>query len=258
MPSRHALLLLSRCRILLPLGVLLLIWQGIVEIRPDAQFFFSSPQKIGQALWTVSVSGEIFRHAAVTAFETLAGFAIGTSVGAALGLSLWYWPAVARMAQPYIVAVGAVPVFAVAPVVIVWFGIGIFAKVMVAVLSTLFVAIVQAHEGARKAEERHLRLVSMLGGTRWQAFRTVVVPSALQWVVNSMRLNVGFALTGAFIGEFISAEQGLGFFIMRSASLYDMSRVLAGCIVLMVMALSLNMLVGYFEPHFLRGRREAA
>jgi NitT/TauT family transport system permease protein len=240
---------------LVPLVIILIAWQVGTTVFPDSKFFFSSPANIFSALWDLTLSGELIRHAAITIFETIAGFAIGTSLGAALGLALWYWPSAARIGSPYVTAISAVPVFAVAPVVIVWFGIGIFSKIMVAVLATLFVAIMQAHEGARKVEERHLRLITMLGGTRRQAFWKVVVPSALQWVVNSMRLNVGFAMTGAFIGEFISSEQGLGFFILRSASLYDMARVLAGCIVLMATALLLNRLVSIFEIGAL-GRRE--
>jgi len=242
---------------LLPLVAFLAAWQSVSIAFPETTFFFSSPTKIVTALATITISGEIFIHAGVTIFETLIGFIVGTTLGASIGLGLWYWPKVSRVVTPYVIAISSIPIFAVAPIVIVWFGIGIFSKVMVAILATVFVAIIQAKEGAEKVEERHLRLIAMLGGSRRQAFFKVVAPSALQWVVNSMRLNVGFAMTGAFIGEFISSERGLGYFILRSASLYDMSRVLAGCLVLVLIALALNKLISIFELQLFPWRRLA-
>ena len=240
--------------ILFPLAFLIAIWQLASAAIPASNFFFSSPVRIIDALWQLVLTGRIFADAAVTVFEACAGFLIGTLSGTLLGLSLWYWPAAAPIGRPYIIAISAIPPFALAPLLIVWFGIGIFAKVMVAALATVFVSVVQTYEGARSADERHLRLVRILGGSRWQEFRKVIVPTALQWVATSMRLNVGFALTGAFIGEFISAERGLGYFIVRSASLFDMSRVLAGCIVMMIIALGLSSIVEFFASWILRRR----
>jgi NitT/TauT family transport system permease protein len=247
----------SRSAKLLPLWVLLAAWEVGVLLRPDLRFFLASPVDVALALRDAGLSGELLTHTAVTLGETLAGLAIGTTSGVLLGLSLWYWPLAAHMIRPYVMAAGAVPVFALAPLMILWFGIGIAAKIMVAVIATIFVAMAQAYDGASQVRTQHLRLIHMLGGTRWQAFRKVVVPSALQWVMQAMRLNVGFALTGAFIGEFIASDRGLGYFIVRAASLYDMPRVLAGCVVLMLLSLLLSALVGRIEarlPGFRPGR----
>ena len=143
-----------------PLALAVLGWQSMAAMYPKTQFFFSSPVKITKAFWGLIVSLELFRHSALTIFEALAGFAIGTTCGAAVGLCLWYSPLVARVARPYVIAIGAVPVFALAPVMIVWFGIGVFSKIMVAALSTVVVAVVQAYEGATSVETRYLRLLS--------------------------------------------------------------------------------------------------
>lgn len=247
MQARLLFPLMHRLVVATPLAVALLIWQVIAIRFPGSQFFFSSPLKVIQSLWSMTESFELLRHASITLFEALAGFALGTTTGAIVGLSLWYSALVARVAKPYVIAIGAVPVFALAPVMIVWFGIGIFSKVMIAALSTVIVAIVQAYEGATSVEPRHLQLLQVMGATRWQTFRIVVVPSALIWVVNSMKLNVGFALLGAFIGEFISSEQGLGYLVVKAAGLFDMARVFAGCITIMIIALVLSALVGRLE-----------
>lgn len=250
----------SRWIKLLPMGLLLLAWQAGILWRPDLRFFLASPYAVMVALRDAGLSGELLTHTGVTLAETVAGLSIGTTCGVLIGLALWYWPLAAHIVRPYVLAAGAVPVFALAPLMILWFGIGIAAKVMIAVIATVFVAMAQAYEGASQVGEQHLRLVRMLGGSRWQAFRKVVVPSTLRWVMQAMRLNVGFALTGAFIGEFIVSEHGLGFFIVRAAALYDMPQVLAGCTVLILLALTLNMLVGMLEaclPGWRAGRRAA-
>jgi NitT/TauT family transport system permease protein len=236
----------------LPLLAVLIFWQAFANALPASQFFLSSPLKVFAALWEITSSGQILIDTTITVTEAILGFLIGTVLGTLAGLSLWYWPRAAHIGNPYVAAISAIPPFALAPLVILWFGIGIFAKVMVAALATVFVATAQTYNGARTVNEHHLRLVRIMGGTRWHEFTKVVVPTAVQSMVNSMRLNVGFALTGAFVGEYISAERGLGYFIVRSAALYNMSRVLAGCVMLMLVAVGLNSLVSVIETRLVR------
>jgi NitT/TauT family transport system permease protein len=203
----------------LPLVLLVVAWYLLTENNPQRQFIFSSPTQVLSAFVRLSDSGELYRNAGVTIFEAVIGFLMGTIIGALLGLSLWYSRLVARIAQPYITAIATVPIFALAPIIIVWFGIGIFSKIMLAFLSTVAVAIVQSYQGAMSVEPRYLRLMQVVGATRWQTFRIVVMPSSWIWVVNAMKLNIGLALLGAFIGEFISAEEGLGYMIVKASGL---------------------------------------
>jgi len=138
-------------------------------------------------------------------------------------------------------------VFAIAPVMIVWFGIGIFSKIMMAALSTVIVALVQSFQGAMNVKETYLHQMKVLKATKRQTFWKVVVPSSLVWVFSSLKLNIGFALLGAFIGEFISAEAGLGFFILKSSGVYDMANVFAGLVCMAVLAMILSKLLGIIE-----------
>jgi NitT/TauT family transport system permease protein len=162
---------------------------------------------------------------------------------------------VARIAKPYLTALSSVPIFALAPIIIVWFGIGIFSKIMLAFLSTVAVAIVQSYQGATSTEPKYLRLMTVVGASRWQVFKLVVVPSSLIWVINSMKLNIGLALLGAFIGEFISSEEGLGYMIVKAAGLYDMATVIVGIFALIVIALSLTALIDQLERVLHKWRR---
>jgi len=238
----------------LPLVLFVVAWYLLTDNNPSRQFIFSSPQQVLSAFVRLSSSGELYRNAGVTIFEAVMGFLMGTTVGALLGLSLWYSRLVARIAQPYITAIATVPIFALAPIVIVWFGIGIFSKIMLAFLSTVAVAIVQSYQGAMSVEPRYLRLMQVVGATRWQTFRIVVMPSSWIWVVNAMKLNIGLALLGAFIGEFISAEEGLGYMIVKASGLYDMATVFVGIFALIVIALGLTAVVEQIERRILKWR----
>jgi NitT/TauT family transport system permease protein len=243
---------------LVPLIVFLIVWHLLTAGQPQRQFIFSSPAQVVSALWRLSCSGELIRNAGVTIFEAVCGFLLGTTVGAAIGLSLWYSRLVARIAQPYITALATVPIFALAPIIIVWFGIGIMSKIMLAFLSTVAVAIVQAYQGSMSVELRYLRLMQVVGASRWQTFKLVVVPSSLIWVINAMKLNIGLALLGAFIGEFISAEEGLGYMIVKASGLYDMATVLVGVLALIVIALVLTAAIARIERSLLRWQVSAA
>ena len=188
----------------------------------------------------------------ITIIEALCGFFLGTISGAIIGLCLWYSQTIARIAKPYITALATIPIFALAPIIIVWFGIGLWSKIMLAFISTVSVAIVQSYQGAMSVEPRFLRFMQVVGAKRSQVFRTVVIPSSLIWVINAAKLNIGLALLGAFIGEFISSEQGLGYMIVKASGLYDMATVIVGIIALIVIALILTNLVEVLERYVLK------
>ncbi len=236
----------------LPLVIFVAAWWWYTNGDNRARFLFSTPDQFIHAFYTALTGEKLFYNAGVTAFEALAGFCMGMTAGVCIGLSLWYWQPVARLAMPYIVALGSLPVFALAPIMIVWFGIGIFSKVMMAAFSTVLVALVQSYRGARSASPAHLKLMQVLGASRRQTFTKVIIPSAMTWVMNSMRLNIGFALLGAFIGEFIAADSGLGYFIIKASGLYDMARVFVGITGIMILGLLFTGIVALLEKKLLR------
>jgi len=236
----------------LPLFVFILIWALFTEGKPQNQFIFSSPSQVLNSFTRLLSNGDLFKDSWITICEALIGFAFGTIGGATIGLSLWYSQTVAKIAKPYITALATIPIFALAPIIIVWFGIGIWSKIMLAFISTISVAIVQSYQGAMSVEPKFLRLMQVVGASRNQIFRTIVVPSSLIWVINAAKLNIGLALLGAFIGEFISSEQGLGYMIVKASGLYDMATVIVGIIALIMIALILTNLVEYLEKFILR------
>ena len=222
-----------------------LVWQLLAQGR-TANYLFGNPLRVFTTLLT---DFTLPYHALITAEEALAGFVIGIAVGTCIGFSLWYSPAFARHSRPYVLALSSIPIFAFAPIVIVWFGIGLKMKIAVSALGTALIALTQSYEGAKLAGDSSERIVRTLKTTRVKFLRKIIIPSSINWVISSMKLSVNVALLGAFIGEFISANAGLGYYMNQAGALYDVSRVIAGGIYLMLLSALLQLLVLTIERY---------
>ncbi len=188
----------------------------------------------------------------LTGIEALIGFMIGITLGTLVGFLLWYSARTANIFKPYMIILGTIPVFAFAPLIIIWFGIGISMKIALAAFGTFLIALTQSYEGAKSVDEQEYRLLKLYGATWLQMLKKVIFPSSLSWVLASMKLNVGFAILGAFIGEFISSGVGLGYFMIKSGSLYDIPGVFAGGFFLVLLSLLFNVVVKEVEKNRLK------
>ena len=237
---------------ILPLLIFLLIWEFLISPTGNNTFLFSKPSLVFIALVENIKSLQLIYDFLTTAYETIMGFIIGNTVGIIIGFSLWYSELIAKISKPYILTIGVIPIFAIAPMTIMWFGTGAFAKIMMAALSTFPIALSQSYLGSQNVDVNQINLLKTFGASKFVIFRKIIIPSSLIWVFSSLKLNIGFALLGAFIGEFISSEKGLGYRILKSSSLYDTSLVLASLLCLILLAFFLNLLVGILEKKFVR------
>jgi NitT/TauT family transport system permease protein len=177
----------------------------------------------------------------------VAGFLIGSTLGSLCGLLLWLSPGFAAVVRPVMIAINGVPKIALAPLIIVWFGIGMEAKIAIAAILTFIVSLIATFAGTREVDQDLIRLMRSLGASRFQTWRKVVAPATLPWIVSALRLNVGFALIGAVVGEYISAREGLGYLVYFSGTLYDLNAVWTGIFALMALALVLDRCVTFIE-----------
>ncbi len=232
---------------IIPLIIFLLLWEFFASLKDSNQFLFASPSTVFNSLIENIKNGVLIKDFYITAFEIITGFIIGNVLGSLIGLSLWFSKTVAEISRPYVVALGSIPIFAIAPMMIIWFGTGLYAKVMMVILSTILVAITQSYEGAKNVNIEQINLLKSFGATKIQIFKKLIVPSSLLWVFNSLKLNIFYAILGAFIGEFISAEAGLGYRILKASGLYDIPLVLASVILLVLLAFILNTIIDLIE-----------
>ncbi|MBN8750293.1 MAG: ABC transporter permease [Variovorax sp.] len=234
---------------LLVFGILIL-WEVLVRTGVAPKYLYGQPSEILSKAIALARDGELFSHVGATAFEAVTGFIIGTTLGSGVGLALWLSETVARILRPIIVAINGVPKIALAPLVIVWFGVDIGAKVAIAASLTFIVALISVYQGTQEVDPDLVKLMRSLGARPLTIWRKVIVPGSTPWILATMRLNIGFAMIGAVVGEYISAKKGLGYFIYNAGALYDINAVFVGIFCLMVLALILDFLLLKVEARF--------
>jgi NitT/TauT family transport system permease protein len=238
------------------LAMLLGLWEWSTSAAQMDAFLFGSPSQIGANLLAMVRDGSIWTDTYVTGLETLAGFALGNLIGTAIGLSLWYSRFISRVVQPFILALGSIPIVALAPVAIIWFGTGFASKLAMSTLSVVVVALVVSYKGATGVDPDQINLLRSLGASKHQVFRYLVVPASLTDIFAGLKLTVGFALVGAILGEFMSSTDGLGHAIFKAGSLYAIARVFADLAVTVALALALSAIVSQVERVLLPWRHD--
>jgi NitT/TauT family transport system permease protein len=225
-------------------------WEIAVRAGWLHVYLYGIPSGIWSRFIELLSNGVLLHDAWVTGIESIIGFVIGSVFGSLLGLALWMTPRFAMILRPFIVAINGLPKIALAPLIIVWFGLGLESKIAIAAIVTFIVSLITAHSGAMEVDQDLIRLMRSLGARRLQTFSKVVLPSTIPWIVSGLRLNVGFALIGAVVGEYIAAKEGLGYRIYYAGTLYDLNTVWVGLFALMILALVLDYIVTLVERHF--------
>ena len=223
------------------------LWEIGVRAGWISAFLVGSPAGIFSLAWKLTLSGELWSDTWYTLFEAILGFVIGTIAGSLLGLALWYSVFVARLVEPFIVAINSVPKIALAPIIILWFGTGLISKVALSVSLTAIVALIAAYQAAKDADVDLQSLLISMGASKHQVFYKAVVPSTLPSIIATFRINVGFGLVGAVVGEFISSQRGLGHMIYIASSLYDLNTVWVGLFTLMIVGFVLYYVIDIVE-----------
>jgi NitT/TauT family transport system permease protein len=222
---------------LVPVAAVGVLWQWAGARSPSAHFFFSSPSDVIVAFVTGVRSGSLVLDFLYTSFPTVVGFAVGVTCGTLAGFLILASRTVAVALEWHVLILGSIPIFAIAPMMIVWFGIGLNMKIAMAILSTFFVALSQSFRGGRSIPVELRQLCISNGAGEVTLFRTLVLPMSLDWVFASLRLNASLALLGVFVGEYMASERGLGHSMLQAGALYRVSDVLAcalGMILLVV------------------------
>jgi len=239
---------------LVPLVVFLVVWQVFAESRERGTFFYGSPTSVARALVEQARNGSLWKNCAYTLGTVLLGFIIGNVTGIIAGLVLAFARRCAGVIRPYLTVLGALPVIAFAPIIVILFGIELLPKVVLAAFSTFIIAATQTFDGARQTPPSSIALLESLGANQFTVFRKIVIPSSLVWFFSGLRLNVGVAILAVFIGEFISAKAGVGYQIMVDMGLFKTPAMLAGVVLISVMSLLLTGIIGWLQNHFSRWR----
>ncbi len=235
---------------------LLLAWHVVTAGEMVPAFMLPAPGAVLDALHDVLVDGSLLRHAGVTLVEVLAGLAFGLTVAVVLGYLLAKCPAFEQVLAPYIVALQAIPIVAIAPLLIIWFGSGVQSKIITCALIVFFPMLVNTVVGVRQVEPDLRDLMDSLGATPWQTFRYLEVPAALPVLLGGLKVSATLSVIGAVVGEFVGTSEGLGFLINSARSVFNTPLVFVAVFALTLMALALYGLVSLLERHMLAWQRK--
>ena len=232
---------------------LVVAWEALTRLRVIDPYYFSSPTTIVNTAYAAATQGSLYIDIGYTSAATIVGFIVGVTAGAVIGLSTWWSRVYGLVSEPYLVTFNAIPKLALAPILIILFGIGFESKVALAVALTIVPAALAAYGGVKSVDRDLETLLFSLGSSRFQVFAKVVVPWTMPWIVSSLRVNIGLALAGAIVGEFIASRYGVGRMILYAGQIMDINLVWVGVVVLSILALVMYVVVMTAERYLLKG-----
>ena len=242
-------------------AVLLVVWEvlpRIMTLKAGTKLFFTTPGQIVGTLWNLFASGAIWTPLGVSASGFALGLGLAIVVGLPLGVLIGRSRVLNAMLDPFITAFNATPRLVFLPLVMLWFGLGLWTKVVIVFIGALFPLLINTYEGVRNADKTLINVVRSFGASEWDVARLVVVPNAMPYIIAGLRLAIGRAVLGVVVAEFFGSESGLGVMMVQAAGRYQVDVVFSGLIVFAVLSLALTAMVQVLENRLSRWRPQRA
>lgn len=246
-------ILIRGTQILFLIGFFVL-WEVAAKRAWINPFIFSQPTRVWSAISRLWSQGSLLRHLGWTVGETVLGFSIGTILGIALAILLWWSDFFSKVMDPYIVVLNSVPKVALGPIFVVWLGTTITAVVAMAISISIIVTIMMMHTGFQEVDPNKIKLVRTFGASKGQILRKVVLPASVPTMIAALKVNVGLSLVGTIVGEFLASKAGLGYLIVYGGQVFNMSLVMGSVLLLLVVSVVLYYAVSFLEERVSRGR----
>ena len=227
--------------------IFLMIWELSYRIGLTDGFIFSSPSRIALSLYALASSGDLIKHSAITLYETLLGFIIASAGGTLIALLMWFNETVRKIAEPYLVVLNSLPKIALGPLIIIWFGSGRTAIVVMAVLITVIVTVITMLAGFISTDENKILLMKTLGANKFQILAKLVLPSSIPSFISMLKINIGLSWIGSIMGEYLVSEAGIGYLIVYGGQVFRLDLVYASTLVLCILATGMYALVSLAE-----------
>jgi NitT/TauT family transport system permease protein len=243
-----------RLRRLLVLAVLILLWEACARLGLLNPFYAPPPMQVASTLAGLFLEGSIWPHLEATFSAALIGLVLGMAAGAALGIAAALTRGLAELLEPVMVLLNAIPRVVLAPLFVIWFGIGLASKVALAFILVAVVMFFTVFTGLKEVDRRLIERVVTLGGGRGVLLREVYLPSLASWILGHLKVAVGFAFTGAVVGEYVASSRGLGYMLQFAQSSYNAALTLALVLLIMSFVLILFWMASLLERRLLRWR----
>lgn len=225
----------------------LLLWQLAAEYELINTVIFSSPKAIANTFVTLLSDGTLWSHVGITLAETSLGFLLGTLLGTFIAMLLWWFPFWAKVADPYLVVLNALPKVALGPVIIVWAGAGPKSILIMTLAISLIATIIGVYSGFAQIDGEKLTLLRSFGANRAQIMFKLLLPASSESILSALKINVGLSWVGVIMGEFLVSKAGIGYLIMYGSQVFNLNLVMTGIIILCVAAALMYLCVGLLE-----------
>jgi len=240
---------------LLIFAALMAAWEAGVRYKLIDPYFTSQPSEIVKRLHEWAVGGQLLQHVPITILEAFLGFVIGTAVGGLTGFIFGWFEKVADLLDPFIIAIYSLPKVALAPLFILWFGIGIETKIILTATIVFFLVFYNTYAGVRDVSRELVDIVRLMGAGTLQVLWRVVLPSALTVIFVGLRVSVPYALIGAVVGEMMASNRGIGFLLTNSTGQFDTAGAFAALVLLVIISTFLNGMIVALEKYLLRWKK---
>ena len=222
-------------------------WELIVHFFNIPKIVFPAPSAIARSFSDGLLSGDFIWHFAVTMYEILAGFVLGSACGLLLGFLIALVPLAERILYPYVVAFQTVPKVAIAPIIVIWFGYGVASKVVITATIAFFPLLANTIVGLRAAPRDQIEMLTSYTASRWQVFLMVRLKQALPYIFVGLDVAIVLSVIGAIVGEFVGAKAGLGYLILQKNFNFDMAGTFAILIILSLIGVGLHSIVNFLQ-----------
>lgn len=225
----------------------LIFWEAAGRLALIDTFFFSSPSMVVSYFIQMLTDGSLLTHAGITLLETILSFLLITLISMLAATLLWYSRTLSEILEPYLVILNSLPKSALAPLLIVWLGTGTGTIIVAGISVAIFGSVINLYTGFRHTDPEKLKLIYTLGGNRFDAFHKVVLPASIPVILSNMKVNIGLALVGVIIGEFLAARKGLGYLIIYGTQVFKLNMVITSIIILCIIAMGLYQCIQWLE-----------
>ncbi len=233
----------------------LVLWEVCARMKWIDSFIFSSPSQIVKKIAEMLEDGNLIPHISITLTETLISFALVTLLGIICAVILWVFPRLSSILEPYLVVLNSLPKSALAPLLIVWLGNSMKTIIIAGISVAIFGAILNLYTGFCETDSDKLKLIQTLGGNKKDALTKVILPGSIPLILSIMKVNIGLSLIGIVIGEMIGSKRGLGYLIIYSSQVFQLTTMIMAIVILCVIAILLYGFISLLEKYYLKKHR---
>lgn len=231
-----------------------ILWEVLAKFNIINEFIFSRPSKVFATIYNLIITNNLFNHIFTTIYEIIIAFTLGIALGFIIAIILYEFPILAKIFDPFLTMLNSLPKVALGPLIIIIAGANIKSVIVMALLINLIVSIITIYNGFSNIDENKLKLLDSFKATKMQKLTKLIIPASYPTIISSLKLNISMSQIGVIMGEFLVSKEGLGYLIIYGTQVFNLSLVMSGILILIIISFILYKLVVYLENYLLKNK----